>query len=488
MLTFPAGGPRGLSMVVFVVGALVLWILWASVQLNLGSRASGGLARSSDNRLRSVSTAEADLIELAAQHFNDFPIQPPYEARFGELGGRLRILRQWIELADGTVPGQEQQQVQNATEAVTGSIFPFLRKNKTTATPFSDLRRSFTGERGIVIPTGSGTFRFACHSIVGLRRVLQTQLPIQIVYAGDDDLPADKRDALATLGEDSGVGKIEFLNILDVLDDETLQLASGGWAIKAFAVLASRFKQVILLDADAVFLQSPEALFAQKQYMDNGVLLFHDRKLWQHGFKERHEWWHAQVIHPGPQLNKSLVWTEEFAEEGDSGVVVVDKSRLDVLLGLLHVAWQNTHAVREEVTYRMTYGDKESWWFGFELAGSTYAFEAHYGGIVGWQPGQIDSGEQKVCSFVIAHVDEHDRLLWYNGGLLKNKMTDPTTFEVPTHWTMDGEWVKGARKEDMSCMRDSLVRELTDQEKDVLQRSMDMAKSVDSELGLVELI
>ena len=41
---------------------------------------------------------------------------------------------------------------------------------------------------------------------------------------------------------------------------------------------------------------------------------------------------------------------EGYAEEGDSGVVVADKSRLGVLIGLLHIAWQNTRDVREAYT------------------------------------------------------------------------------------------------------------------------------------------
>lgn len=42
-----------------------------------------------------------------------------------------------------------------------------------------------------------------------------------------------------------------------VFDDTTLKLKDGGWAIKLFAVLASRFEEVILLEADAIFTQRP---------------------------------------------------------------------------------------------------------------------------------------------------------------------------------------------------------------------------------------
>ena len=462
---------------------LILWIFTAIFRLNF-ENALWLPQRTSLERPALISSAEIDLVEFTAEHFIDFPIQEPYKNRFAELGSRLQIVREWIELA-GRASGEEKERIQVAIEESIRSMVPFITRNKKTQTPFQDLQQRFNESRGIVIPTGSKTFRFACHLVTNLRRALKTNLPIQIVYAGDEDLPAEKREAIASLNL-PGEEKIEFLNILDIFDDATLNLTSGGWAIKAFAALGSRFKEVILLDADAVFLQDPEVVFQQQAYIDKGVLLFHDRKLWQYTFPERHQWWHSQIIHPSAEMGKSLAWTQQYGEEQDSGAVVIDKGRLDVLLGLLHVAWQNTYAVREEVTYRLTYGDKESWWLGFELAGSTYAFEKHYGGIVGWPPSGHDSGIQKVCSFVIAHIDENDRLLWYNGGLLKNKMTQLRNFEVPTHWTIDGTWEKGSVKEAMSCMVGSSVHSLTQEEKELLQRAINMAQEVDSKLGLIE--
>lgn len=449
-----------------------------------------------------ISDTEAGLIELSAQHFIDYPLQKPYTNRFGELGGRVQVLRRWIELSEEATPGQPTDRVVESVEAVIASTFPFLVKDQASTTPLADLRRSFTEPRGIVIPTGSKTFRFACHLIVSLRQVFKTTLPIQVVYAGDADLPKAKRDALLSLassGTEAGDvehSEISFLDVMDVFDDSTLKLAYGGWAIKIFAALASKFSEVILLDADAVFFQDPIALLKQKAYQDNGALFFHDRLLWQYDFKERHQWWHSQVVHEGPNLNKSLVWTQTYAEEQDSGVVVVDKSRLDVLLGLLHVAWQNTRDVREETTYKMTYGDKEAWWFGLELANATYAFEKHYGGIVGWGRGRVQlkttgntttpsEPPEKVCSFVISHVDESDNLLWFNGGLLKNKITNKREFEVPTHWMMDADWEKGANKPDMSCMKHGTAMELTSAEKETIRQSIEGAQMVDSELNLI---
>jgi hypothetical protein len=143
--------------------------------------------------------------------------------------------------------------------------------------------------------------------------------------------------------------------------------------------------------------------------------------------------------------------------------------------GLLHICWQNSYAVREAKTYRLTYGDKESWWFGLELSGVEYAFEEHYGSIAG---SEVDD---KVCSFTIAHPDAQDerKLLWYNGSLLKNKAVNATEFEVPTSWMMDAEWQKGQQKKDMSCMKGGQIRMVLEEQVDVVRRNVEAAKEVD---------
>ncbi|GAM86395.1 hypothetical protein ANO11243_044090 [Dothideomycetidae sp. 11243] len=424
------------------------------------------------------------------QYFADYPPQPPYKEHFGELGRRCRVLRDWLVEADASNNHAVKFALLNAVEETAISQFPFLAKaprKPESRTPIADLRSSIkAGSSGIVIPCGEKTARFAAHLIVSLRNVLGSKLPIQLVYAGEEDLSAETRTKLSDLKLKSGPAP-EFLDITTVFDDSTLDLGNGGWAIKPFAILASRFERVILLDADAVFLQRPEVLFRHGAFVKTGTLLFHDRLLWQHRFVDRHEWWKSQVRRPSAALNASLVWTEDYAEEGDSGVVVVDKSRLDVLVGLLHICWQNSLAVREEVTYKLTYGDKESWWLGFELAGSHYQFEKHYGSIVGWE--EPDSEDRKkVCSFVIAHVDEKDRLLWYNGSLLKNKqrVTNGTdAYKVPEKWMIDATWQKGATKEDMSCMVGGDIHDLTNLEMGLLAKSIDQAKAIDSMFGIV---
>ena len=332
------------------------------------------------------------------------------------------------------------------------------------------------GSKGLVITTGKYRFRFACHQIQNLRTVLGSTLPIQIAYAGDTDLPKEYQDYIVSLGPE-----ITTFDVTTIFDDTTLRLPSGGWPIKAFATLGSIFEQVMHLDSDAVFLQKPEANFeTHPNYLDTGVLLFHDRLLWQGAFRERHDWWEKELSHTtlSETIKKSKVYIEKYAEEADSGLVVVDKARLGVLIGLLHISWQNTYSVREAFTYRQGHGDKESWWFGFELVETPYSFEEHYGSILGHRKGR----ENRVCSFTIAHLDHKKKLLWYNGSLLKDKEVSGGEFDVPTEWMVDGISEKGATKADLSCMRDAQINAVDLTELSVLKLSVEGAGKIDLQL------
>jgi alpha 1,3-mannosyltransferase len=184
-----------------------------------------------------------------------------------------------------------------------------------------------------VIRVRAKTVRFAIHLIFNIRTVLGTKLPVQIVYAGDDDLPSYSRDHLREVEPD-----LEFIDILTVFDDKSMGL-SKDWAINPFAALASTFETVILMDADTIFLQKPEVLLDDSQYKETGAFFFLDRLIWKSEFKDRHDWWkqEMQLQTPSEILNKSLVWTEDYAEETDSGVLILDKSRFHLCMELLHV-------------------------------------------------------------------------------------------------------------------------------------------------------
>ncbi|KAI4120418.1 MAG: hypothetical protein LQ338_007038 [Usnochroma carphineum] len=483
----------------FLFGALALVLILTLIQqrtnfhdataLHIGTGSDGTFQSTPKDRSQSSSStlpihSDAALTELlhtvstTSTYFTDYPLPA---SEFGKMGKRLQVLRDWIEASQRLVhqmTPEDADTLRNRIDQTALSLFPFLRDpSQSSNTSLSHIRQKFKPEsKGIVIPTGRKTFRYACHLIGNLRDALGSKLPIEIAYAGDSDLPPNYRNFISELGSD-----IKTVDVLQVFDDTTLDLQHGGWAIKAFAALGSHYEQTLVLDADAILLQAPETILDRHSgYKSTGALLFHDRLLWQGAFKDRHQWWEKQLEHhtPSQALSKSRVYNEGYAEECDSGLVMLDKSRLSVLLGLLHVCWQNTKEVRDQWTYKMGYGDKESWWLGLELSGAEYTFEDHYGGMLG----DLNADKNKVCSFTIAHFDEQDRLLWYNGSLLKNKLKNVTEFDVPTHYMIDGAWEKGATKPDISCMKDAKITETSEEERKILRKSVEKAKDVDARI------
>ena len=471
------------SLLVAFVAVLLLLVLWTSPWESSTSKPIQPHSPVGVDRLPpSTSSSTPSYLELTTRLTDYFQAYPLDESEFGQMGKRLQILKDWIHThQSASLTEDEGAILSDNIEHFALSLTPFLQNpsKPQDRQPLQSLRQTFvSGSKGIVIATGQKRFRFACHLIKNLREVLGSTLPIQIAYAGDHDLPDTYRTYLTSLGPD-----ITTFDVTSIFDDDTLKLADGGWAIKPFALLGSTLEQAILLDADAVFLQKPENILNDHPgYRSTGTLLFHDRLLWQGAFKERHEWWEKELAHTelSSTIKHSKVYIDKYAEEGDSGVVVVDKSRLDVFVGLLHICWQNTHTVREAFTYKQGYGDKESWWFGFELAASPYTMEEHYGAIVGHTQSATSGKHAKVCSFTIAHVDHKNKLLWYNGSLLKNKEIDANDFDVPTEWMIDGVWEKGATKQHMSCMRDAEVRSMQPEELEILQKTVNSAKQVDS--------
>ena len=208
---------------------------------------------------------------------------------------------------------------------------------------------------GIVMCVGSNNFLYAAHLIRTLREVLHSALPIQIAYGGDGDLPFNDRVALTSLGSD-----IETINLLDWYDESVAGLYPGTWAQKPFAMLASRFQRVIIVDADTVFMKAPDQLFESEQgLVETGTLFWHDMLLHNDFNEERHGWFKNLMKgrKPSPMLEESLFWKEDVWMEMESGVVCLDKGRPGVFMSLMFATWMNTKEVRDQVTYVHVHGE-----------------------------------------------------------------------------------------------------------------------------------
>ena len=118
--------------------------------------------------------------------------------------------------------------------------------------------------RGLVICAGGQRY-FTCAWVLNwlLRHVHQTKLPIQVWHLGRQELS----EAMQVLLEEQGV---EVVNAETVLHRHPATIA-GAWPLKPYAIANSRFREVILLDADAVPLIDPAAIFDFDLYRDSGT-------------------------------------------------------------------------------------------------------------------------------------------------------------------------------------------------------------------------
>lgn len=235
--------------------------------------------------------------------------------------------------------------------------FPWWLPEPSTYMPWHHRPKSDPHDTGIVICAGSRNKVYAIHLIRILRDVLHSQLPIEIAYGGDGDLSFADRHSFVALGPN-----IRLVNLVDHFDESVVSLQTGGYAMKPFSMLASRFRRVIMADADTIFLRAPDQVFkTEPGLVETGTFFWHDRAL-RPGTVERHRWIENMLgdQKPSPSLSQTAFWTDKLAEQQDSAVVCMDKGRPRVFTSLLFSVWMNLKNVRDEVTYRNTYGNVPS--------------------------------------------------------------------------------------------------------------------------------
>ncbi|ETS61646.1 hypothetical protein PaG_04140 [Moesziomyces aphidis] len=348
------------------------------------------------------------------------------------------------------------------------------------------------GSRGIVMSLGYKGSVFASQFISVIRDKHKNNIPIELYYYGDSDLPAKYRNYLTKTYRNVRCIDLESLGLFD---PDLVQLERQGFAIKPFAVLATNFTEVMLADADAILLEDPDHFFEEPGYIDTGTLFFHDRDHQRDGVNTIvHDFMNNQLSlrGPSPRLAQSEFWKKKGIFEQESGIVVVDKRKTDVFAALLFTAWQNMGEIRKKTTYRIWWGDKETFWLAFEFSRFPYYFVPRYAQAIGsarvrtkaerqaaiaaakakkakaegkveehdsLADAQDDGSEgevEELCSehplhFLGADVEDNNgdgevdamtlgRPAWFNGGILDSKVDSDEVYIAPNAFTLDGSW------------------------------------------------
>jgi hypothetical protein len=203
--------------------------------------------------------------------------------------------------------------------------------------------------RGIVICAG-GARLFTCAwvAIALLRRHLGCILPIEVWHLGPEEMGPSMRGLL----EELSAHPIDAFEVARRHHVERL----GGWELKPYAVMHSRFREVLLLDADNVPVRDPSFLFDRPEFRDTGTLFWPD------------------IVRLSPDNEiwaiSGLSYRDTWSVE--SGQMVLDKSRCWQALSLAH--WINQHS---DVFYDFLHGDKDTFLIAWLMLAQPYHLIRH---------------------------------------------------------------------------------------------------------------
>jgi hypothetical protein len=303
----------------------------------------------------------------------------------------------------------------NSSNVLKEKLFPWLYDFQNNFN--SSLYVGEKNSKGIVICTGNRHFREVLVALKALQ-IIENELPIEVVYSTSNDLAVSKQEIFKNM-----FPQVRLVDIsLMAFNDSYLKLR--GWEIKPFAVLASRFEQVLLMDADVFFFKKPSILFKNKYFIQTGTLFFYDRLKLTYDAIKWIRTFSSNNRQPLP------VRTQE------SGVVLIDKSR--VLFGLLSICKLNDYHERTHFTYKHLYGDKDTWWLGLHIINMSYSFLPTMTAAIGQIIKKKDM-KTTICGQIL-HFDENMTLLWCNGGIVTNRFDGDRKLLQIDGWLEEGKW------------------------------------------------
>lgn len=236
---------------------------------------------------------------------------------------------------------------------------------------------SLFAERGIVVTMNDKYAKeFFLGSIRHLRKTLECKLPIEIWYDGDE-LSESVQKRLSIYPD------VTFCNFRDAFQGAYGSLQ--GWHAKPFMLIATKFDEICLMDADVFFLEDPAIMFEHPKYLETGAFFFRDRWVEYPGvfefekYARRKDMYRRFIPKPSeyvPPVFLSMWKKNPPSRENphlmdlqESGCIIIDKKR--------HVQGiSNTIELTKQrgYVYQCIHGDKETFWMGLEMAQEPYTF------------------------------------------------------------------------------------------------------------------
>jgi len=200
--------------------------------------------------------------------------------------------------------------------------------------------------RGIVYLAGGKTYFINAYASVKMLRHLGCNLPVEWFYMGEEMKP-------------QWIKVVENIPNVRCIDlgklNKNNAKANGGWQNKITAILASSFDEVLFLDADNFVWENPEYLFEAKEYKENGAILWKDISDWR---KDQNK-----VLE---DYFGCIPVTKECCE---SGQLLFNKDKCLKALNKV-----KEYSLDSENSYKIVYGDKDTFYFGFVSTRTPFHF------------------------------------------------------------------------------------------------------------------
>ncbi len=283
---------------------------------------------------------------------------------------------------------------------------------------------SGTGGRGIVICAGGA--RYTANAFVSLRFLRKvSSLPVELFHAGPEEMPESTRLRLES--------DFAPLTVRDVSDPSleaegpSLPVSSyQGFQIKPFALLRSRFEEVVLLDADNIPLQDPGELFDSTAYSGVGALFWPDLP------EARYS--HPDLLALFNVTDPALLQGPEF----ESGQMVLDRRRCWDALFLTALIHSDREGIREWC-FERALGDKDLFRMAFQYLGIPYHLVDHTPDVIGTRMVRLPLPTRRLVRV------QHHKGTFDHTGLLQMDLEGRPLFIHKTVW----EWQPCLQSEQM---------------------------------------
>jgi Mannosyltransferase putative len=197
---------------------------------------------------------------------------------------------------------------------------------------------------GVVICAG-GPYVPSAYVVVRLLRRLGVRLPIEIWHVGENEIPEWARRAFAPWD-------VDFHDVMLFYPNRP-QSELQGWPIKTAALVNSKLRHTLFLDADCFPLRNPEFLFSSDEYKRLGALFWPDTK------------YHKMI--EGAAIWSLTGLAYQGDKEFDAGIFVIDKQRCWRELCLAQ--WMNTQC---SFWYDYVLGDKDTFYLAWRKLGAKF--------------------------------------------------------------------------------------------------------------------